>query len=76
MQIPQQLPRTLVALVVTYVPASVMEAVNLLSAAQVGLELGLVEVPGLAAKSAFGLMSRLQSAHMVMETTWTQKRAV
>jgi protein arginine kinase len=43
------------------------EAVNLLSAAQVGVELGLVEVPGMAAESAFGLMSRLQPAHIVVE---------
>jgi protein arginine kinase len=43
------------------------EAVNLLSAAQVGLELGMVEIPGLGAESAFGLMSRLQPAHIVME---------
>ena len=46
---------------------SFSEAVNLLSAAQVGLELGVVEVPGLAAESVFGLMSRLQPAHMLME---------
>ncbi|OFW55759.1 MAG: hypothetical protein A2133_02770 [Actinobacteria bacterium RBG_16_64_13] len=43
------------------------EAVNLISAAQVGMELGLVEVPGMAAESAFGLMSRLQSAHIVTD---------
>ena len=43
------------------------EAVNLISAAQVGMELGLVEVPGMAAESAFGLMRRLQPAHIVME---------
>lgn len=43
------------------------EAVNLVSAAQVGIELGLVEVPGMAAESAFGLMSRLQPAHIVVE---------
>jgi protein arginine kinase len=42
------------------------EAVNLISAAQVGMELGLVEVPGMAAESAFGLMSRLQPAHIVV----------
>ena len=45
MQVPKQLPRTLVALVVTYVLASVIEAVNLVSAARVGLEMGIVEVP-------------------------------
>ncbi len=43
------------------------EAVNLISAAQVGLEQGLVEAPGLIAESAFGLMSRLQPAHIVLE---------
>ena len=43
------------------------EAVNLISAAQVGMELGLVEVPGMAAESAFGLMSRLQPAHVVVD---------
>ncbi len=43
------------------------EAVNLISAAQVGVELGLVEAPGLEAESAFGLMSRLQPAHIVVD---------
>ena len=43
------------------------EAVNLISAAQVGFEQGLVEAPGLAAESAFSLMSRLQPAHIVMD---------
>lgn len=43
------------------------EAVNLISAGQVGLEQGLVEAPGLAAESAFSLMSRLQPAHIVMD---------
>lgn len=43
------------------------EAVNLISAAQVGIELGLVEVPGMSAESAFGLMSRLQPAHVVVD---------
>ena len=43
------------------------EAVNVLSAAQVGLELGLVEVPGLSAESVFDLMTRLQPAHIVVE---------
>ena len=46
---------------------SFFEAVNLISAAQVGVELGLVEIPGMAAESAFGLMSRLQPAHIVVE---------
>jgi hypothetical protein len=31
------------------------------------LEQGLVEAPGLAAESAFSLMSRLQPAHIVMD---------
>ncbi len=43
------------------------EAVNLISAAQVGLELGIVEAPGLEAESVFGLMCRLQSAHIVVD---------
>lgn len=43
------------------------EAVNLVSAAQVGVELGVVEAPGLEAESAFGLMSRLQPAHIVAD---------
>ncbi len=46
---------------------SFQEAVNLISAAQVGVEQGLVECPGLAAESAFSLMSRLQPAHIVLE---------
>jgi protein arginine kinase len=46
---------------------SFQEAVNLISAAQVGLEQGLAEAPGLAAESAFGLMSRLQPAHIVID---------
>jgi protein arginine kinase len=43
------------------------EAVNLISAAQVGIELGIVDAPGLEAESAFGLMSRLQPAHIVVD---------
>lgn len=43
------------------------EAVNVLSAAQVGLEQGLVEAPGLPAESVFDLMTRLQPAHIVTE---------
>ena len=43
------------------------EAVNVLSAAQVGVEQGLVEVPGLPAESIFDLMTRLQPAHIVMD---------
>jgi protein arginine kinase len=46
---------------------SFFEAVNLISAAQAGVELDLVEIPGMAAESAFGLMSRLQPAHIVVE---------
>jgi protein arginine kinase len=46
---------------------SFQEAVNLISAAQVGLEQGLVEAPGLATESAFSLMSRLQPAHIVLD---------
>ncbi|MCL5735356.1 MAG: hypothetical protein M1274_07155 [Actinobacteria bacterium] len=43
------------------------ECVNLLSAAEVGLELGLVDVPGLVGQAAFDAMRRLQPAHVVME---------
>jgi protein arginine kinase len=43
------------------------EAVNLISAAQVGIELGLIEAPGIGPSSAFGLMSRLQPAHIVVD---------
>jgi protein arginine kinase len=46
---------------------SFQEAVNLISAAQVGVEQGLVECPALATESAFSLMSRLQPAHIVMD---------
>ncbi len=46
---------------------SFQEAVNLISAAQVGVELGMVECPTLPAESAFSLMSRLQPAHIVMD---------
>jgi protein arginine kinase len=45
---------------------SFLEAVNLLSAVDVGLDLGLVEVPGLIAETPFDLMRRLQPAHVVM----------
>jgi protein arginine kinase len=45
---------------------SFQEAVNLISAAQVGLEQGLVECSALASESAFSLMSRLQPAHIVL----------
>ncbi len=43
------------------------EAVNLISAAQVGIEQGIVDCSALAAESAFGLMSRLQPAHIVID---------
>jgi hypothetical protein len=43
-------------LVVTYVLASVIEAFNLLSAAQAWLEMGMTEVPALPADSAFDYM--------------------
>lgn len=46
---------------------SFLEAVNLVSAIQVGVDTGLVESPGLATEPAFGLMSRLQSAHIVVD---------
>ncbi len=46
---------------------SFQESINLISAAQVGLEQGLVEAPGMAADSAFSLMSRLQPAHIVLD---------
>jgi protein arginine kinase len=46
---------------------SFAEAVNVLSAAQVGLEQGLVEVPDLSAESVFDLMTRLQPAHIAMD---------
>ncbi len=46
---------------------SFQEAVNLISAAQVGLEQGVVDCPALAAESAFSLMGRLQPAHIVMD---------
>lgn len=46
---------------------SFAEAVNLISAAQVGLEAGWVEAPGLASQSAFALMTKLQPAHIVID---------
>ena len=46
---------------------SFLEAVNLVSAVQAGRELGLVEGSGLGAESAFGLMTRLQPAHIVVD---------
>ena len=52
---------------VTYVLASVIEAVNLISAARVGLEMGIVEVPYLPADSAFDYRKRLQPGHLMLE---------
>jgi protein arginine kinase len=46
---------------------SFLEAVNLVSAIQAGRELRLVEGSGLATESAFGLMTRLQSAHILVD---------
>ncbi len=43
------------------------ESVNLISAVQVGMDMGLVEAPGLESESTFGLMSRLQPAHVVVD---------
>ncbi len=43
------------------------ESVNLISAAEVGLEMGIASVPGLAEQTPFDLMRRLQPAHVVME---------
>jgi protein arginine kinase len=43
------------------------ESVNLISAAEVGVELGLVHIPGLTEETPFDLMRRLQPAHVVME---------
>lgn len=43
------------------------EAVNVVSAADVGVELGLAEVPGMDGVVSFSLMQRLQPAHLVME---------
>jgi protein arginine kinase len=44
-----------------------LEAVNLIAAVQAGKELGLVEGSGLATESAFGLMTRLQPAHILVD---------
>jgi protein arginine kinase len=46
---------------------SFLEAVNLIAAIQAGRELGLVEGTGLTAESAFGLMTKLQPAHIVVD---------
>jgi hypothetical protein len=76
MPVPKQLLRTLVALVVTSVLASVPRGRQsaLGSAGGAGARSG-GEVPGLSAESAFGLMSRLQPAPIVMEHM-AQERAV
>ena len=44
-----------------------IEAVNLVSAARVGLEMGIVEVPYLPADSAFDYRKRLQPGHLMLE---------
>lgn len=43
------------------------EAVNVISAAEVGIELGVAEVPGMEGAAAFGLMQALQPAHLIMD---------
>jgi len=43
------------------------EAVNLISAIEVGRELGLAQVPGMESESAFELMTKLQPAHIMVE---------
>ncbi len=46
---------------------SFAEAVNVISAADVGVELGVAEVPGMNGVLAFNLMQRLQPAHLIVE---------
>jgi protein arginine kinase len=46
---------------------SFVEGVNLVSAIQVGVDLGLVQAPALDDEPAFSLMSRLQPAHIVVD---------
>lgn len=46
---------------------SFLEAVNLIAAIQAGRELGMIEGAGLKDESAFGLMTRLQPAHIVVD---------
>ena len=46
---------------------SFAEAVNVISAADVGVELGAAEVPGLDGTMPFSLMQRLQPAHLMVE---------
>jgi protein arginine kinase len=44
-----------------------LEAVNLISVLQAGRDVGLVAGTGLSSESAFGLMTKLQSAHIVVD---------
>ncbi len=46
---------------------SFLEAANLIAAIQAGRELGLIEGTGLGDESAFGLMTRLQPAHILVD---------
>jgi len=46
---------------------SFAEAVNVVSAAAVGMELGLADVPGMYGADAFALLQRLQPAHLIVE---------
>lgn len=43
------------------------EAVNLISAVDVGVDLGLAHVPGMEGMSSFSLMQRLQPAHLIRD---------
>jgi protein arginine kinase len=46
---------------------NLQEGLSLISAIQVGVDLGLVESPGLDARSAFELMRRVQPGHVAVE---------
>lgn len=46
---------------------SLQEGLSLISAIQVGVDLGIVEAPGLTARSAFELMRRAQPGHLAVE---------
>ena len=46
---------------------SLQEGLSLISAIQVGVDLGVAEVPGLTARSAFELMRRIQPGHLAVE---------
>ncbi len=46
---------------------SFLEAVNLVAAVQAGKELGIIEGTCMRGESAFGLMTRLQPAHIVVD---------